>query len=263
MNEYCRNFEYNSEYIFKWYKSKNSVKEESLTDWMLYYLDQNIKRFIYRENTRINESKDGADFDFWILTDNGNVAFRIQAKKLKINNHSHKLELQYPKATNKQMDNLLASSKNDGLLPLYLFYNSGETNQSTCCVDKNNSGTLIVNAEIIKSLVEGSKNIKINRERIIQVSIPLECLFCCGFFEFSKFPKNINKLLYKPLVDLLKMLKFNDEFEKLSIRKNNTIKEALKCEISDEEWSKKIIELEYNYKPKKLAILDLKKEIIK
>ena len=50
-----------SEECYIWLQKQPNVKEESLTDWILYTTSQRIDKFYYKAFTRNEEAYNGAD----------------------------------------------------------------------------------------------------------------------------------------------------------------------------------------------------------
>ena len=61
-------FHYFSEYIYNWINRQNHVKEESLTDWLLYEISQQCDFIYYQAFSRHEEAQNGSDWEWWILT---------------------------------------------------------------------------------------------------------------------------------------------------------------------------------------------------
>lgn len=79
-------FHITSEYIHRWLKSQSAVKEESITDWLLFNISQQTDMVYYKTFTRNEEAFNGSDWEWWIIAD-GNFGiqayrFLVQAKKL-------------------------------------------------------------------------------------------------------------------------------------------------------------------------------------
>ena len=55
-----------SEYCYNWLKKQPFVKEESLTDWILYNVSEHNSNVYYKAFTRNEESKNGVDWEWWI-----------------------------------------------------------------------------------------------------------------------------------------------------------------------------------------------------
>ncbi len=232
----CQEFNGTSEYIFKWYTIQTKVKEESLTDWLLYNLSLKLPIFKYQPFTRYQENKiTGADFEFWILGREKNFAMRIQAKKLnKDIRYNHYGAVAYPEKTKKQINLLISSSissSSGGLTfrPFYLFYNNG-FNKSQC--QRINSGMLITDAKEIVSKYLTGKRIKILRKNILNISIPFECLFCCPLSDYnSSTLDGIRNILssYFPSDNETNNLGFNQDIP-------NYIQDLVNPEITEDFW---------------------------
>lgn len=110
---------------YDWLNKQPNVKEESLTDWLLYQADTRSDKVFYKSFTRNEESHIGADWEWWILTENkcGLSAYRllIQAKKLKKKEDNYKA-ITYGNRNGMQIDLLLLSAFKRQALPLYAYY---------------------------------------------------------------------------------------------------------------------------------------------
>ncbi len=53
-----------------WMQKQPNVKEESLTDWMLYNVSEKCKYFYYKTFSKNEEAYNGADWEWWVLTEN-------------------------------------------------------------------------------------------------------------------------------------------------------------------------------------------------
>ena len=50
-----------SRYCYDWLKAQSFVKEESLTDWLLYYISNHNSNVYYKAFTRNEEASNGSD----------------------------------------------------------------------------------------------------------------------------------------------------------------------------------------------------------
>ncbi len=57
-----------SEYVYTWISRQNHVKEESLTDWLLYEILQRCDFIYYQAFSRHEEAHNGSDWEWWVLT---------------------------------------------------------------------------------------------------------------------------------------------------------------------------------------------------
>lgn len=114
-----------SKECYTWLQKQKNVKEESLTDWMLYSISEKTNKFYYKTFTRNEESSNGADWEWWVLTDSyyGFSAYRflIQAKKLKAGQDNYPL-ISYGNKNGLQIDLLIHSAQQRNAMPLYIYY---------------------------------------------------------------------------------------------------------------------------------------------
>lgn len=114
-----------SKECYKWVEKQYNVKEESLTDWLLYQASLKSNRVLYKAFTRNEEAHNGADWEWWILTKDccGLAAYRflVQAKKLKHGEDNYN-SITYGNRNGMQIDLLLSSAVERQALPLYAYY---------------------------------------------------------------------------------------------------------------------------------------------
>lgn len=118
-----------SEKCYMWQQKQPGVKEESLTDWLLYATSQATDRFYYRAFSRNREAHNGADWEWWVLTDgdSGLCAYRflVQAKKLRSGQDNFPL-ISYGNRNGLQIDLLIESAKQRNAMPIYMYYSTEE-----------------------------------------------------------------------------------------------------------------------------------------
>lgn len=124
-----------SKYVYEWIKAQNHVKEESLTDWVLYYISQHCDFIYYKTFSRHEEAQNGSDWEWWVLTSHGSnnnsfnaFRFLVQAKKLLSNGIDNYSLINYGNRYGTQIDSLLVSATYKQALPLYMFYSTSEAN---------------------------------------------------------------------------------------------------------------------------------------
>ncbi|MFI0430685.1 DUF6615 family protein [Mariniflexile sp. HMF6888] len=95
------------------------VKNQLLiASYKLSDLDPNIS---YQLFNRIQEARTtGADFEFWILTNNFNFRARVQAKRLR-QNKDHYSSIAYTNNYGYQIEKLRTDAISNGFGPLYAF----------------------------------------------------------------------------------------------------------------------------------------------
>jgi hypothetical protein len=138
---YKGSFHYVSKDAFYWIKNQAYVKEESITDRILYELNRNNPHVICHEFKRNEEALNGADWEWWLLFDNpfkthdfykdtqslSNTAayrFRIQAKKLLADNKDKNYVFRYANKNDFQIKLLIERAKEERAIPLYAFYSN-------------------------------------------------------------------------------------------------------------------------------------------
>lgn len=122
-----------SEKIYRWLDKQPHVKEESLTDWLLYTLSENCSQIYYQAFSRHEEAENGCDWEWWVLTSDtwrkqecNAYRFLVQAKKLYANNRDNYSLLNYGNKNGTQIDLLLKEAASRNALPLYMYYSMGE-----------------------------------------------------------------------------------------------------------------------------------------
>ena len=118
-----------SAFIYEWLLKQVHVKEESLTDWLLYDISSSNPNIYYKAFSRHEESMNGADWEWWILTADpyykdkyNGYRFLVQAKKLWPNNQDNYSLLSYGNKNGFQIDLLLNEARYRNAYPLYMFY---------------------------------------------------------------------------------------------------------------------------------------------
>lgn len=121
--------------VYNWLKKQPNVKEESLTDWLLYYISEQCNNIYYQEFSRSKEARIGADWEWWVLTsreDNEYNAYRflVQAKKLYTENRDNYPLLSYSNKNGYQIDLLIEAAEDRNAYPLYMYYSITEPDVS-------------------------------------------------------------------------------------------------------------------------------------
>lgn len=178
-----------SEECYIWLQKQPNVKEESLTDWILYTTSQRTDRFYYKAFTRNEEAYNGADWEWWVLTDgyHGPYAYRflVQAKKLKSGQDNYPL-ISYGNRNGLQIDLLIDSAKHRNAMPIYIYYSTEkpETEQQlknfdfvakrvvVWCENCIN-GAYISMAQSVKDEIFGSPRKKISEADLLNHSLGL------------------------------------------------------------------------------------------
>ena len=118
-------FHETSTQCYEWLKNQPFVKEESITDWLLYNISRDNDKICYKAFSRNEEALNGSDWEWWFLTNTNSVtkAYRllIQAKKLKPHEDNYPL-IAYSNKNGLQIDLLIENALKRNALPLYAYY---------------------------------------------------------------------------------------------------------------------------------------------
>ncbi len=202
-------FHNTSEQCYNWLKNQPSVKEESLTDWLLYDVSANNSLVYYKTFTRNEEATNGTDWEWWILTNEYSTTkayrFLVQAKKLKSNGADNYPLVTYSNKNGFQIDLLIAEAKERNALPLYAYYSCCSPNFVEQCKNINYispstlnwckqciNGCFFTSAFELYENVFNSSRRKITEQELINFSFGLSLLDIIWHS-----PNNSMKLLHK------------------------------------------------------------------
>lgn len=186
-----------SKECYIWLQKQPNVKEESLTDWILYTTSQRTDRFYYKAFTRNQEAHNGADWEWWVLTDGGYgthaYRFLVQAKKLKNGKDNYPL-ISYGNRNGLQIDLLIDSAKKRNAMPIYMYYSTEKPEivqqlKSFDFIDKDIvvwcksciNGAYMSMAHRVKDEIFGSPRKKISEVDLLNFSLGFsmcDLLFC-------------------------------------------------------------------------------------
>jgi hypothetical protein len=195
MRNDCLLLKDSSVFIRKWIDKQPNVKEESLTDWLLYDISDKIRRITYKSFTRNEEAKlTGADWEWWFLFEKCSYKFRVQAKKIKTSADNYS-SIAYTNKYGLQIENLIKDSTDNNFIPIYAFY-TNKIERVKCGRHILNEGVYICGAKGINNKFLKVGRQMVNYNKILEDSIPLSCMLCCpltikgewgiGFIDFLK-----------------------------------------------------------------------------
>ena len=165
-----------SKEILDWLKEQPAVKEESITDSLLYKISKSTKLIKYIAFPRNEESKKtGADWEWWFHFTKTAIRFRVQAKKINVSRKNCKGSITYKGNTYNQYKKLIADSYATNSIPVYALYSSVKSSLQ-CGKNKNDEGVYIAGATQIETCARMNKA---KTEDLLLMSIPLSCLFKC------------------------------------------------------------------------------------
>lgn len=185
-------FHSTSKYVYSWLKRQEKVKEESLTDWLLYEISSRTNRFYYKAFTRNEEATNGADWEWWVLTNGSNgfnaYRFLVQAKKLKSNQDNYPL-ISYGNRNGLQIDLLIDSAKQRNAMPVYMYYSVSLPDfrkqrmgiEHLChhpvpCCEYCTNGAYLSTAQTVKDEIFDSPRKHISAVDLLNRSLPLSIL---------------------------------------------------------------------------------------
>lgn len=183
MNTACSHFITASSFISKWITTQPSVGEESITDWLLYTLSDNIASLKYKKFTKHQEARTtGADWEWWLVGEHLSIRLRIQAKKLnpKLDNYP---SLAYSNSHGLQIEKLLSDAININALAFYVFYSEPLSSSFLCGGNPPTptlgQAVLLASAKTLEMNFIKPARRYISANDIASKSNPYECLVCC------------------------------------------------------------------------------------
>ena len=133
--------------VAKFLLNCTDVKEESVTDYLVWKwseLDKRFKHININTFTRQEENKTtGADYELelWLIDREFCLPLVIQAKKFIKNFDSYHAKLNYPNKTQNQLNKLLSYAKSKRRLPFYVFYSLPNNETRVKCVQDSVDNT--------------------------------------------------------------------------------------------------------------------------
>ncbi len=267
-----------SEYVYKWLKEQEFVKEESLTDWLLYNSNEKCSYLFYKSFTRNEESQNGADWEWWIITEKeysfAAYRFLVQAKKLH-NNSDNYPAITYGNKHGLQIDLLIDAAIKRNAFPIYSFYSTTQPDinqqiKNFKCFDENClrwcesciNGVFLSSAKSIRKNVIELPKTYIKDSKLINNSLKLSLLdsllnnasVSCNIFE------KLNDYYIKEISDIDDDLYNSKEQNGIKYNKNNLPKYMeiiINRNSNDISWIEKEFHNELN-EIKGIAVLDLR-----
>ena len=203
----CEKLKDSSVYVKEWIDLQSAVKEESLTDWLLYDISKKIDGITYKAFSRHEEARTtGADWEWWFLFHTFSAKMRVQAKKL-ITDKDNYPSIAHTNKYGLQIENLLKDSQDKNFIPLYAFYTSLKE-QVMCQRGITDEGVYMAGGnQVYTDFIECGKK-HVHPSDVLIHCVPLSCFLCCplcyegdeGFIRFLsdyyqneiKADKNVN-----------------------------------------------------------------------
>lgn len=164
--------------IFAWMSAQPAVKEESITDWLLYELSNRSTQVAYKGFTRHEEAKyTGADWDWVFVFNDGTVWLRVQAKKL-FDGEDNYPGLARSNRYGQQISTLITSAATVPAYPIYAFY-FGSSAISACRGGvQASAGAYLCGAKVVDANFVSTRT-RVDPANVIGRSYPLPCIVCC------------------------------------------------------------------------------------
>lgn len=174
----CERLRESSQYIRHWIRRQGDVKEESLTDWLLFDVSEKIPGISYKAFSRHEEARrTGADWEWWFLFPSFSFAMRVQAKKL------HPSGDNYPGIahTNRyglQIEKLLRDATRGNFMPFYAFYTDQKANVM-CQMQRNDEGVFMAGGQKVYDAFMSGPRTQVMAADALQHTVALSCFLCC------------------------------------------------------------------------------------
>lgn len=187
MQSLCDVLNQAASYVRDWQIKQPSVKEESLTDWMLFDISEKSSKVRYQLFSRHEEARTtGADWEWWFVSDRQSLRLRVQAKKAQGSKDLYS-ELARTNRHGLQIDKLLADAKKQNALPLYAFFSS-ENVQTLCGGRKPAEGVYLAGATRVYGDFIAVARKKVTAKDVLRISNPLSCITCCPLSRHGELP---------------------------------------------------------------------------
>lgn len=182
MNAVCKQLQVSSEYVRNWLINQPGVKEESLTDWLLYDVSLKIPTIFYKAFTRHTEaSKTGADWEWWVLFKTYSLRLRVQAKKVSATTDNYP-GLAHTNPYGLQIDMLINDAKKANAIALYALYSAQnlKTNCSLYPLSQSYGVFLSGASRLNTDFIAGARK-RITAADLLSRSVPFHCIACCPY----------------------------------------------------------------------------------
>jgi hypothetical protein len=204
MNRDCQVFAEATSYVARWLRSQPAVKEESLTDWLLFEISSKIPNVHYLAFSRhVEARKTGADWEWWFVFRNGSYCYRIQAKKANSTGDNYS-SIAYTNHYGLQIDKLIEDAKSVNAIPAYVIFAATNASSKSKCGDMVNAiGAFSVGAqEVYAQFIAPGKTV-IDKTRLLSHSIPIQCFACCPYISCADRMDQFIDAYFQPEAEIL------------------------------------------------------------
>ena len=186
------------------FSERISYGEDAITSVNLLTLKNESLSNLVLQDTRINESTKGCDFEFWVGSNKrGWYRYAIQAKKISVSNERYN-SLLHEVAGVPQIDILEAYSKANKAIPLYCLFNYSEkvsSVKSGCpkFINIKELGCSITPSKTVRKALStrGARTFQWFHDR--KETLPWSCLVRCPKI-LKHWPSNILGINYQDMV---------------------------------------------------------------
>jgi hypothetical protein len=176
-----------SQYVGNWIYRQPYVKEESLTDWLLFDMSENIEDVYYKSLPRHEEARrTGADWEWWLLFSDFCFAMRVQAKKL-YSTYDNYPVIAYTNRYGLQIEKLLHDAARGNLMPFYAFY-TDQRADVMCPNKRNDEGVFIAGGRKIYDTFINAPREQVMVADILPHTLALSCFIGCPLVLWGESP---------------------------------------------------------------------------
>jgi len=167
-----------SQYVGNWIFRQPYVKEESLTDWLLFDMSENIEGVYYKSFPRHEEARrTGADWEWWLLFSDFCFAMRVQAKKLH-STYDNYPGIAYTNRYGLQIEKLLHDANRGNFMSFYAFY-TDQRADVMCPNKRNDEGVFIAGGQKIYDTFIGVSRAQTMVADVLPHTLALSCFIGC------------------------------------------------------------------------------------
>lgn len=181
--------------VRRFMENVGNVKEESITDFLVWRWRELDKRFNYLRvhpfNHEEESSKTGADFDMelWLVGRRHHFALAVQAKKFIKPTNAYVAQLRYPGGSKAQMTTLLSYASSTNRRPFYFIYSLPDSKSNTMCGGRSNAlgAVFTADARRLEEYADGKHGKRITRDQLLATTNPFHCMFCCPLSQHGDY----------------------------------------------------------------------------
>jgi hypothetical protein len=183
----CESNQAVSDEVRRFMENVHDIKEESITDFLVWKWRELDKRFnflrIHPFNHQDESGRTGADFDLelWLVGRRHHLSFAVQAKKFINQYDSYVKRLRYPGGTKAQMSTLLKYASSTKCIPFYFIYSMPQSSTRTMCgrEDSPLGAIFTAHARKLEEFADGKHGRRVTKDQLLSVTNPFHCMFCC------------------------------------------------------------------------------------